>query len=109
MAMIAMPVVTLAGVVAATAAAALAARLVSGFSTAGFAHAWFATVSASDVLVVLLKAALSGYLVALVCYHLGPGPKRSSADVGEAVNRAIVAGMGLVLAVHAILTFVVYA
>jgi len=105
---VAMPLVTLAGVVAATLAAAFAANLVSGFSTTGFLHAWFATVDARDVLVVLLKAALSGYLVALVCYHLGTGPKRSSADVGDAVNRAIVAGVALVLGVHAVLTFLVY-
>lgn len=105
---VAMPLVTLAGVVAATGAASLAANAVSGFSRSGFTHSWFATVDARDVLVVLLKAALSGYLVALVCYHLGVGPKRSSADVGEAVNRAIVAGVALVLAVHAVLTFAVY-
>ena len=53
--------------------------------------------------------AASGFLVALTCYHLGTGPKRSGAEVGEAVNSAIVVGMALVLAVHAALTFVVYA
>ena len=55
------------------------------------------------------KATLSGYLVALACYHLGTGPKRSGAEVGAAVDAAIVVGMALVLAVHAVLTFVVYA
>ena len=58
---------------------------------------------------VVVKAALSGYLVAVTCYHLGIGPKRSGAEVGDAVNRAIVIGMSLVLLVHALLTFVVYA
>lgn len=106
---LAMPLVTLAGVVAAAGAAALAANFVSGFTTVGWANAWFATVDPTDVLVVLLKSALSGYLVAVSCYHLGTGPKRSSADVGEAVNRAIVVGMAIVLSVHAGLTFVVYA
>ena len=75
----------------------------------GWATAYFATVDARDVLVVLTKSTLSGYLVALACYHLGTGPKRSGAEVGQAVNAAIVAGMALVLAVHAALTFVVYA
>lgn len=106
---LAMPAVTLAGVVAAAGAAALAARLVSGITTVGWATAYFGTVDATDVIVVLLKAALSGYLVALSCYHLATGPKRSSAEVGEAVNRAIVAGMASVLVVHAALTFAVYA
>jgi phospholipid/cholesterol/gamma-HCH transport system permease protein len=106
---IAMPLVTLAGVVAAAAASMLAAASVSGTTTVGWAMAYFATVDASDLLVILGKSTLSGYLVALCCYHLGTGPKRSGADVGEAVNTAIVVGMGLVLAVHAGLTFLVYA
>lgn len=106
---LAMPVVTFAGVVAASLAGALAAHTVSGFTTNGWAMAWFDRVQASDAVVVLLKSTLSGYLVALLCYHLGTGPKRSSADVGEAVNAAIVASMAAVLAVHAVLTFVAYA
>lgn len=106
---VAMPLVTLAGVVAAAAAGCVAAQLVSGFTTVGWATAWFATVDARDALVVLAKTTLSGYLIAVTCYHLGTGPKRSGAEVGEAVNRAIVIGMALVLLVHAGLTFVVYA
>src|SRR5262249_25597849 len=72
------------------------------------AAAFFHTVDATDVRVIGIKSALSGYLVAVTCYHLGTGPKRSGADVGEAVNAAIVVGMGLLLAVHASLTFTVY-
>ncbi len=106
---IAMPVVTFGGVMAAAGAGAFAAASVSGISTEGWAAAWFATVDARDVLVVLAKSSLSGYLVAVACYHLATGPKRSSAEVGEAVNAAIVLGMALVLVVHAGLTFVVYA
>lgn len=105
---VAMPLVTLAGVVAASAAASAAAALVSGIPTAAWAQAWFATVDAGDVLVLLAKTTLSGYLVAVCCYHLGTGPKRSSEDVGAAVNSAIVYGMALVLVVHAGLTFVAY-
>lgn len=106
---VAMPVVTFGGVVAAAAGGALAAIQVSGLSTDAWAAAWFATVDARDILVVLGKAALSGYAIAVTCYHLGIGPKRSGAEVGEAVNASIVAGMALVLLVHAALTFVVYA
>ncbi|MBL9080105.1 MAG: ABC transporter permease [Planctomycetes bacterium] len=106
---LAMPLVTLAGVVAAALAAAFAATTVASTTLVGWATAWFATVDARDVLIVLGKATLSGYLVALCCYHLGTGPKRSGAEVGEAVNQAIVVGMALVLLVHALVTFVVYA
>jgi phospholipid/cholesterol/gamma-HCH transport system ATP-binding protein len=106
---LAMPLVTLAGVVAAALAAAFAATTVAGVTLVGWATAYFETVDARDILVVLLKSTLSGYLVALCCYHLGIGPKRSGAEVGEAVNSAIVIGMALVLSVHALLTFLIYA
>lgn len=106
---IAMPLVTLGGVVAAAMAAAFAAHAASGITIVGWATAYFMTVDAHDVLVVLGKSTLSGYLVALCCYHLGTGPKRSGADVGESVNSAIVVGMALVLTVHAGLTFLIYA
>ncbi len=106
---IAMPLVTLGGVMAAALAACFAANAVSGITTIGWATAYFATVDARDILVILAKSTLSGYLVAITCYHLGTGPKRSGAEVGEAVNSAIVIGMALVLTVHALMTFVIYA
>jgi len=106
---IAMPLVTFCGVIAAALAASLASSSVSGITAIGWATAYFMTVRAEDILVVLAKSSLSGYLVALTCYHLGTGPKRSGGDVGEAVNSAIVIGMALVLTVHAGLTFLVYA
>ncbi len=106
---LATPIVTLGGGVAAALASAFAAQLASGTSAASWATAYFAAVEPRDALVVLAKATLSGYLVALACYHLGTGPKRSGAEVGAAVDAAIVVGMAFVLAVHAVLTFVVYA
>jgi ABC-type multidrug transport system ATPase subunit/ABC-type transporter Mla maintaining outer membrane lipid asymmetry permease subunit MlaE len=106
---IGLPIVTFAGMIAASFAGLLAAQSVSGITTAGWAQAWFRTVDAMDGKVVLLKSVSSGYLVALTCFHLGTGPKRSGAEVGDAVNGAIVLSMGLVLAVHAIATLLVYA
>lgn len=106
---IAMPLVTFCGVIAAALAAAFAAHAASGITVNGWATAYFMTVRAQDVLVILGKSTLSGYLVALTCYHLGTGPKRSGGDVGESVNSAIVVGMALVLTVHAGLTFLIYA
>jgi ABC-type multidrug transport system ATPase subunit/ABC-type transporter Mla maintaining outer membrane lipid asymmetry permease subunit MlaE len=106
---LAMPVVTFAGVVAAAVAGAVAAHGVANMTWTGWATAWFQTVDARDFVILLGKCTLSGYLVALCCYHLGVGPKRSGAEVGEAVNEAIVVGMAMVLAVHAGMTFVAYA
>jgi ABC-type multidrug transport system ATPase subunit/ABC-type transporter Mla maintaining outer membrane lipid asymmetry permease subunit MlaE len=106
---IGMPVATFAGCVAATFAAMAAAAAASGTPADGFVQAWFAAFTGRDALVVVGKAALSGFLVAVACWHLGVGPKRSSADVGAAVDRAIVAGMAIVLLVHAVATFAEYA
>lgn len=106
---LATPIVTLCGVVAAALAAAFASHLVSGTTASNWATAYFMAVDATDALAVIVKSMLSGYLVALTCYHLGTGPKRSGADVGASVDSAIVVGMALVLAVHAGLTFAVYA
>lgn len=106
---LALPVVTFAGLVAGSAAAAGAAALAAGFGPHAWAAAWFEALSAADLLQVLLKASLSGLLVALCCYHLGSGPKRSGGEVGEAVNTAVVWGMALVLLVHAVVTVAVYA
>lgn len=97
--------VTLAACVAASFAGLVAAAAASGTPAGGFVHAWFGSVTGRDAAVVLGKSALSGFLVAVACWHLGVGPKRSSADVGAAVDRAIVAGMAIVLLVHAIATF----
>lgn len=106
---IGLPIATFVSIVFASHAGLLAAKAVSGISTLGFVQSWFRAVDAMDLRTALLKSALSGYLVALVCYHLGTGPKRSGADVGESVNRAIVLAMGLALSVHAVLTVAVYA
>jgi ABC-type transporter Mla maintaining outer membrane lipid asymmetry ATPase subunit MlaF/ABC-type transporter Mla maintaining outer membrane lipid asymmetry permease subunit MlaE len=106
---LALPVVTAAGIVAAAFASMLAAAAVAGISTAGWAAYFFFAVDALDLRTVLVKSTLSGFLVAVVTYHLATGPKRSGAEVGDAVNAAIVAGMALVLVVHAGLTFAVYA
>ena len=106
---IGMPVATFAACVAASFAAMAAAAAASGTTAGGFVHPWLAALTGRDAVVVVGKAALSGLLVAVASWHLGIGPKRSSADVGEAVDRAIVAAMAIVLAVHAIVTFAEYA
>lgn len=106
---IGLPVATFVGAVSASVSGLVAAQAVSGTSTLGFVESWFRNVDPLDMKTALIKSALSGYLVALVCYHLGSGPKRSGADVGDAVNRAIVLAMGIALLVHACLTLWVYA
>ncbi len=101
---LAMPLVTAAGVVFASLASLAAATLVAGTSLHGWATAFFATVDVRDLQFGLLKTVLAGFLVAVLTYHLGTGPKRSGQDVGTAVNGAIVGGMVLVLLVHGTVT-----
>lgn len=103
---VALPIVTAAGMVCAALASSLAARMVAGIGTQGFALSFFATVDANDLVFGALKTLLSGFCVAILTYHLGTGPKRSGHDVGASVNGAIVGGMVLVLLVHGSLTLV---
>jgi len=102
---LAMPVVTLAAVVASSFASLLAARWVAGVTADAWAPAFFRTVQGEDLLGLLLKSSLSGYLVAVLTFFLGTAPKRSGADVGRAVNSSIVLGMCIVLVVHSLITF----
>ena len=101
---LAMPAVTLASLVGASLASLLAARLVIDSSAVAWASAFFDTVERVDLRFVLGKSTLSGFLVAVVTYHLATGPKRSGGEVGDAVNSSIVLGMVVVLAVHSLLT-----
>jgi len=106
---LAMPIVALAAVVGASFASLLAAWLVEGITGDAWAPAYFRTVDNLDIQGLLLKSALSGFLVAVLTYHLGTAPKRSGDDVGRSVNAAIVLGMFTVLMVHSIITYAQFA
>ena len=72
---LALPVVTILGCIAASLGALVAAEAAAGIHGESWAAAFFRNLDATDVRVVVAKACLSGYLVALTCYHLGLGPK----------------------------------
>lgn len=101
---LALPIVSLAAVAFASLAAALMAWLAEAVSPRRFGANYFQEVSAQDLRLILLKAAVSGFLVAVLTYHLAMSPKRSGRDVGSAVNLSIVVGMLTVLVVHGIAT-----
>ena len=101
---IAMPVVTAAGIVAAAMASFSVYKLLTGASTYGWVTSFFRTVDLADMRFLLIKTALSGFLIAVLTYHLAVGPKRSGRDVGNSVNSCIVLGMVTVLLVHSFLT-----
>ncbi len=101
---VAVPIVTLAAIAFASLAAAAMAWLVDGVSARRFGANYFLEVSPHDLQMVLLKGAISGFLVAVFTYHLAMSPKRSGQDVGNAVNLSIVVGMLTVLVVHGMAT-----
>ncbi|MEM7204233.1 MAG: ABC transporter permease [Planctomycetota bacterium] len=103
---LAMPVITAAGIVGAALSSYLSYRLFTGASAYGWVVSFFRTVEREDIRFILLKAVISGFLVAALTYHLAVGPKRSGRDVGNAVNSCIVLGMVTVLLVHSVLTIV---
>ncbi|MHC4811810.1 MAG: ABC transporter permease [Planctomycetota bacterium] len=101
---VAVPVVTLAALAFSSLAAAAMAWLVEGVSARRFGANFFLQVSPQDLQMVLLKGAVSGFLVAVLTFHLAMSPKRSGQDVGNAVNLSIVVGMLTVLVVHGMAT-----
>ncbi len=111
---IAMPVVTAAGIVAASLASYVAYGLLTEGSLSeaavyGWGASFFRTCDNTDLRFILFKTVLSGFLIAVVTYHLAVGPKRSGRDVGNAVNSSIVLGMVTVLLVHSAFTLVQFA
>jgi ABC-type multidrug transport system ATPase subunit/ABC-type transporter Mla maintaining outer membrane lipid asymmetry permease subunit MlaE len=101
---LALPIATFVGIIAACLSSALATAVVTGHDARGWAWAFFDEVGYADHRWNLLRATLSGFLVAVTTYHLAVGPKRSGRDVGDSVNRTIVLGIFLVLGVHSIAT-----
>jgi ABC-type multidrug transport system ATPase subunit/ABC-type transporter Mla maintaining outer membrane lipid asymmetry permease subunit MlaE len=103
---LAMPIVTAAGLVAAALASMLAAEIVTGASPFGWAVAFFDTVDRRDLGFAALKATGAAFFVAVLTYHFAVGPKRSGRDVGDAVNSSIVGSIIIVLLVHGGLTLI---
>jgi len=103
---LALPLVTAAGILVATAASWLATRAVTGMPTMAWAEAFRSGIAPGDLRYGLVKALLSGFLVAVLSDHLAMAPKRSGLDVGNAVNRSIVLGISATLVVHALVTLV---
>jgi putative ABC transport system ATP-binding protein len=101
---LALPLVTAVGVLVATTASLLATQAVTGMPTMAWAEAFRSGIDPADLRYGLLKALISGFLVAVLSYHLAMAPKRSGRDVGHAVNRSIVLGISATLVVHALLT-----
>ncbi len=103
---LAMPLVTAAGIVMASLMSYLATLLVADVSGHAWARSYALELERVDFRFLLAKTILSGFLVAVQTYHLAVGPKRSGRDVGRSVNAAIVQGMSIVLLVHSILTLI---
>ncbi|MEY4673250.1 MAG: hypothetical protein RL148_1034 [Planctomycetota bacterium] len=100
----ALPVVTGVALVSGSLAAWFAARLALGLSFEGWIRHFTSQLAGSDLQAVLATSLVSGWLVAVSTWFLASGPKPSTRSVGDAVNAAIVTGMGLVLLVHGIAT-----
>lgn len=101
---LALPLVTVVGILVATTASLLATQAVTGMPTMAWAEAFRSGITPADLRYGLLKALLSAFLVAVVSHHLAMAPKRSGQDVGHAVNRSIVLGISATLVVHALVT-----
>ena len=75
-----------------------------GFNPSGFVQATLSFMTAADVVVGLAKAAVFGFLIALMgCYH-GYNSRGGAQGVGSATTSAVVAASILILAFDYVLT-----
>ncbi|MEO0480024.1 MAG: ABC transporter permease [Planctomycetota bacterium] len=104
----AVPLVTAIGIVFSAAGSAVAVVAVSSVRLTSWSRWFLQDLDRWDVFGTVGKAVLSAFLVAVLTYHVGTGPKRSSRAVSMAVDNAIVLGILATLTVHAAFTLALY-
>ena len=68
----------------------LATTLILGGTRGAFLASFFANTTAADVIASLVKVAIFGALIGVICAHHGLRVTGGPAEVGRAVNRAVV-------------------
>jgi phospholipid/cholesterol/gamma-HCH transport system permease protein len=87
--MLVLPLLNLVGLVFA-ALAGIVVELADGGTSAGYFASFTAGFSPTDMFANVLKTAVFGFLVAVVCCYRGLNAKGGSEGVGRAVNQAVV-------------------
>jgi phospholipid/cholesterol/gamma-HCH transport system permease protein len=82
----------------------LATTLVLGGNRGAFLASFFANTTPADVIASLVKVAIFGALIGVICAHHGLGVTGGAADVGRAVNRAVVGCLVAIFVVNLLYT-----
>lgn len=106
---LALPLATALGIVCASAGSAVAIEWTTPIAFESWARWYPADLDGADLRGILGKSVVSGFLVGVLTYHVGTGPKLSARQVARAVDDAIVLCVLAILGVHAAFTLALYA
>jgi phospholipid/cholesterol/gamma-HCH transport system permease protein len=82
----------------------LATNLVLGGTTGAFLASFFANTTPADVIASLIKVAIFGGLIGVICAYYGLNVSGGATGVGRAVNRAVVGCLVAIFVVNLIFT-----
>jgi phospholipid/cholesterol/gamma-HCH transport system permease protein len=82
----------------------LATTLVLGGTKGSFMASFFANTTPADLIASVIKVAIFGALIGLVCAYHGLTVTGGAAGVGRAVNRAVVGSLVAIFVVNLIYT-----
>ena len=99
-----MMVLTMFALVAGVFGGFLASVGVLGDTTGAFLHDFFANTTAIDLVAGLLKVAIFGALIGVICCYKGLTVSGGPAGVGRAVNEAVVASLVAIFLVNLVYT-----
>jgi phospholipid/cholesterol/gamma-HCH transport system permease protein len=82
----------------------LATTLILGGTRGAFLASFFANTRSADVIASLVKVAIFGALIGVICGHYGLSTSGGTAGVGRAVNGAVVSSLVAIFAVNLVYT-----
>lgn len=79
-----------------------------GFNGANYIHRSFQYLKLDDITSGLIKAAVFGFIIAIVSSYVGYSATKGSEGVGKATNKAVVGSSFIILIANYILTFLLF-
>jgi phospholipid/cholesterol/gamma-HCH transport system permease protein len=82
----------------------VAAVVFLGDTSGAFLHSFFANTTVLDLLAAVIKMAVFGFLIGVICCYKGLTASGGAAGVGRAVNEAVVASLVAIFVVNLVYT-----
>jgi phospholipid/cholesterol/gamma-HCH transport system permease protein len=77
---------------------------VLGDTSGAFLHSFFANTTVVDLLAAVIKMAVFGFLIGVICCYKGLASSGGAAGVGRAVNEAVVGSLIAIFTVNLVYT-----